>query len=150
MSAHLGSLTALHSSCCVSSLRHTHSIFQALHAHTTDNGFLGCISIRDDQICSKQKQGSASKSRASVWCRYVRMDFTWEISGHISAVTHFQAIPDVTLSFDSTRIAQTTLAAFVLLVLLTCTQACLVGFAIWHRLTRATSLWKVFLVSSNP
>ena len=79
-------------------------------------------------------------------CRYVRVDFTWEASGHISAVTHLQAIPDVTLSFGSTDIDRRTLAAFVLLVLLTCTQASVVGFAIWHRLTAATSLWKVFLV----
>ena len=74
------------------------------------------------------------------------MDFTWEPSGHISAVTHLQAIPDVTLNFGSTNIDQKTLAAFVLLVLLTCAQAFVVGFAIWHRLTAATSLWKVFLV----
>lgn len=86
------------------------------------------------------------KYMMSAECRYVRVDFTWEPSGHISAVTHLQAIPDVTLSFGSTSIDQKTLAAFVLLVLLTCAQALVVGFAIWHRLTAAMSLWKVFLV----
>lgn len=89
-----------------------------------------------------------ANTRVSAGCRYVRVDFTWEPSGHISAVTHLQAIPDVSLTFGSTRIDQMTLAAFVLLVLLTCTQAFVAGFAIWHRLTAATSVWKIFLVGS--
>ena len=99
--------------------------------------------------CAKVWLLQRNQVQVYVGCRYVRLDFTWEPSGHISAVTHLQAIPDVTLSFSSTNIDQKTLAAFVLLLLLTCAQASVVGSAIWHRVTAATSLWKVFLVGSS-
>ena len=87
------------------------------------------------------------KQRRTSDCRYAKIDFTWEPSGHISVVSHFQAIADVTLSLSSSsKTDQTILAAFVLLVLLTCAQAAIVGFVTWHRITSATSLWRMFLV----
>ena len=64
-------------------------------------------------------------------------------------VSHFQAIANVALSFSSIKTEATALVAFVLLLLLTCAQAGLVGFFIWHRLATATSLWKLLLVGSQ-
>lgn len=78
----------------------------------------------------------------------MRVDFTWGPSGSIDVVTHFQAVPDVTLSFSSDSMDQTVMAAFVLLVLLTAAQAGVVATAVWSRLQRATSSWKIILVGS--
>lgn len=80
-------------------------------------------------------------------CRYARVDFTWDPSGSIDVVAHFQAVPDVTLSFSSSdSIDQTVMAAFVLLVLLTAAQAGIVAVTVWGRLEKATSVWKILLV----
>ena len=74
------------------------------------------------------------------------MDFTWDPSGSIDVVAHFQAIPDVTLSLSSNSIDQTVMAAFVLLVLLTAAQAGLVASTVWGRMERASSVRKILLV----
>ena len=74
------------------------------------------------------------------------MDFTWGDAGSISVVTHFQAVPDVTLGSTSNKSDRTILAAFILLVLLTAAQGAAVGFAIWGRVQKATSIWKIVLV----
>lgn len=74
------------------------------------------------------------------------MDFTWDPSGSIDVVAHFQAIPDVTLSLSSDSIDQTVMAAFVLLVLLTAAQAGLVACTVWGRMERASSVRKILLV----
>ncbi len=82
----------------------------------------------------------------SIHCRYARVDFTWDPSGSIDVISHYQAIPDVTLGFSSDSIDQTIMAAFVLLVLLTVAQAGISAVTIWRRLQKATSVWKVMLV----
>ena len=84
--------------------------------------------------------------QSDVACRYARVDFTWDPSGSIDVVAHFQAVPDVTLSFSSDSMDQTVMAAFVLLVLLTAAQAGIVAVTVWGRLEKATSLWKIILV----
>ncbi|KAL0024068.1 hypothetical protein WJX79_002467 [Trebouxia sp. C0005] len=79
---------------------------------------------------------------------YARVDFTWDPSGSIDVVAHFQAVPDVTLSFSSSdSIDQTVMAAFVLLVLLTAAQAGIVAVTVWGRLEKATSVWKILLAA---
>ena len=75
--------------------------------------------------------------------RYARVDFTWDPSGSIGVVSHFQAVPDVALTLDRDPSHQTVMAAFVLLVLLAAAQAGLLGVAIWGRIQRATSLWRI-------
>ena len=83
---------------------------------------------------------------SSLCCRYARVDFTWGASGSISVVTHFQAVPDVTLGSTSNKSDRTILAAFILLVLLTAAQGGVVGVAVWGRVQKATSIWKIVLV----
>lgn len=77
------------------------------------------------------------------------MDFAWDPSGSIDVVAHFQAVPDVTLSFSGGSMNQTVMAAFVLLLVLIAAQAGGLAFTIWGRLQKATSLWKIILVG-NP
>ncbi len=84
--------------------------------------------------------------QSDVGCRYARVDFTWDPSGSIDVVAHFQAVPDVTLSFSSDSMDQTVMAAFVLLILLTAAQAGIVAVSVWGRLEKATSVWKIILV----
>ncbi len=84
--------------------------------------------------------------QSDVACRYARVDFTWDPSGSIDVVAHFQAVPDVTLSFSSDSMDQTVMAAFVLLVLLTAAQAGIVAVTVWGRLENAASVWKIILV----
>lgn len=74
-------------------------------------------------------------------CRYARLDFTWDQAGLVNVATRFVAIPDITLTMRGSTIDRTILAAFVLLVLLTATQAGLIAWSIFHEMTGSNSLW---------
>ena len=56
-------------------------------------------------------------------------------------VAHFVAIPDVTLSLNSSSVDKTVLAAFVLLLLLTVVQAALLLRSIYSETVQTRSIW---------
>lgn len=62
----------------------------------------------------------------------------------------FIAIPDVTLTLSSSRIDQTVLAAFVLLVLLTAGQAVLLIYSIYNEVEQTRSIGNAIQVSFLP
>ncbi len=63
-------------------------------------------------------------------------------------MARFVAIPDVTLSLSSNSIDQTTLASFVLLVMLTAAQAGLVMYSLLHGFKQASSIWAIIQVNA--
>ena len=81
-------------------------------------------------------------------CRYARLDFSWDLAGQIDAVCHFVAIPNVQLSLSSSRVDQTVLAAFVLLVLLAAAQTGWLVYSCLHEMHPEDTLWKALQVCS--